>query len=147
MNFIHFRWFRTIFEILEFLCHGKNLSSGTTFSKTIEMKQRMHFWICLDLIYNGKLFRSHLNSQILRYINFWCENTQNFLNPYCAQSPRVTELLLEQKALRVIFINFEHFVVFVTMKSTFGKADVKKKLLESTRAPTQFLISLFWLIM
>ena len=36
------------FRNFRFFVSRKNLSFGTTFSKTIEMKQQVHFWIGLD---------------------------------------------------------------------------------------------------
>ena len=47
-----------------------NTSIKRDFSKTHRQTQRMHSWIGLDLTKAGKLLRSQLNSQILRYLHF-----------------------------------------------------------------------------
>jgi len=62
--------FLAFHENLYFRGHAKNLSLGVARPQGIEMTQRMHFWICRDLIFVNKLVRSELNLQILRYFNF-----------------------------------------------------------------------------
>ena len=50
--------------------HVSDFSSGRDFSQGIKSTQPMYFWIALDLILEGKLLRSQLNSQIMTYLNF-----------------------------------------------------------------------------
>ena len=57
-------------ENLDFVESCKNLFVSTTFSQTHRQTQRIHSWIALDLRKGGKLLRSQLNSQILRYLHF-----------------------------------------------------------------------------
>ena len=59
--------------------HAADLSTHRKWPQGIESTQRMHFWIAFDLIYNRKLVRSQLNSQILSCDHFSGQNTQNLL--------------------------------------------------------------------
>ena len=61
-------------KISIFCDHDPDLCFGRDFSQGIESKQRMHFWIALDLTEKGKLLGSQTNTQILRYLHFCDRN-------------------------------------------------------------------------
>ena len=90
-------------KISIFAGHAPDLCFKRDFSQGIESTQRMHFWIALDLIYNRKLVRSQLNSQILSYDHFSAQKLRKILAQVDAQflvSPNYSRAV---KALRVIY--------------------------------------------
>ena len=89
-------------KISIFCDHDPDLCFGMDFSQGIESKQRMHFWIGLDLILEGKLVRSQLNTQILSYDHFSVQKIQKILGQVVARFPVSPNYSRAEKALRVI---------------------------------------------
>ena len=80
---------RTNFRKSEhFLVSCPDLFFSRDFSKTHRRTQRHHSWIAFDFVEVGKLLRSELNTQILRYLHFSHPFTPIF------DSPSETQLLV-----------------------------------------------------
>ena len=89
-----------------------DLSCSRDFSKTHRRTQRHHSWIAITCAEVGKLLRSQLNSQILRYLHFSHPFTSIFDSPFEIKFPlplyysravslccRATSFLVERPSL------------------------------------------------